>query len=130
EINYGIGFSLGYKSFDLSMFFQGLANESFWINTSATAPFNRYVYGGESYSSTTILQNQVLKSYSESFWSEEHRDLYATWPRLSIIPMENNTQTSTWFMRDGTFLRLKQAELGYTIPQKLANRWFMKKLRV
>lgn len=108
EIVYGFGFSLGVKGFDLSAFFQGLANESFWIDPVATAPFNN--------------ETQILKAYADSHWSEEKRDIYALWPRLSSHAMNNNTQRSTWFMRDGSFLRLKQLELGYTLPKKLQDR--------
>ena len=39
-------------------------------------------------------------------------------------------QRSTWWLNDGTFLRLKQAELGYSLPQKLAERLHMRTLRV
>ena len=105
EIVYGFGFSAGYKNFDVSAFFQGLANESFWIDPVATSPFQN--------------ETQVLKAYSDSYWSEDHRNIYALWPRLSSTISGNNTQTSTWFMRDGSFLRLKQVEVGYTIPKKL-----------
>lgn len=108
EITYGFGFSLGIRSFDFSAFFQGLANESFWIDPVATSPF-----AGET---------QLLKAYSESYWSEDRRDVHALWPRLSSTVNANNTQTSTWFMRDGSFLRLKQIEFGYTLPKKLQNR--------
>lgn len=130
EINYGFGFSLGYKKLDLSIFFQGLANESFFLNTSATAPFRRYTYSGESVSGNTVLENQVLKSYADSYWSENNRDIYALWPRLSTTAIENNDRTSTWFMRDGEFLRLKQLELGFNFSQEFLQRLKMRKLRV
>lgn len=104
EIVYGFGFSIGYKNLDFSTFFQGLANESFWIDPDATSPFNQ--------------QNQLLKAYADSHWSEEHQDVHALWPRLSPSTNWNNAQPSTWFMRDGTFLRLKQIELGYTLPKR------------
>ena len=39
-------------------------------------------------------------------------------PRLSTTSVANNKELSTWFMRDGSFLRLKLVELGYTVPQK------------
>lgn len=130
EINYGFGFSMGYGKVDLSIFFQGLANESFWLNTSATAPFRRYVYSGESVSGSQILENQVLKSYADSHWSEDDRDIYAIWPRLSTTAVENNDRTSTWFMRDGEFLRLKQLEFGFNFSQNFLERIHMKKLRV
>ncbi len=105
EMVYGFGFSLGYKAFDVSAFFQGSANSSFWINPVATSPF--------------VGENQLLKAYADSYWSEDNRNVYALWPRLSTEVSSNNTQTSTWFMRDGSFLRLKQVEIGYTLPERL-----------
>lgn len=126
EITYGFGFSVGYKRFDLSAFFQGLGRESFWINARATAPFVTYYYDNETLSGKP--QNQLLQAYADSHWSEENRNLYALWPRLSTtaIGNENNSQQSTWFMRNGAFIRLKQVEIGYTIRQ-----WaHMKSLRV
>jgi TonB-linked SusC/RagA family outer membrane protein len=111
EIVYGFGFSMGYKSFDLSAFFQGLARESFWIDANKTAPF--------------IGDTQLLKAYADSHWSEENQDIYALWPRLSTVSSlghNNNTQRSTWFMQNGAFLRVKQIELGYSVPEKLLNR--------
>ncbi|WNH10720.1 SusC/RagA family TonB-linked outer membrane protein [Thalassobellus suaedae] len=69
EIVYGFGFSFGYKNLDVSAFFQGLTNESFWIDPSAIAPFIPSG-GGE---------NQVLKVVSDSYWSESNRDVFAFW---------------------------------------------------
>ena len=108
EIVYGFGFSLGYRNLDISSFFQGLANESFWINVATTSPFNN--------------ETQLLKAYADSYWSEENRNIYAVWPRLSPTVNANNNQTSTWFMRDGSFIRLKQLELGYTLPEDFQKR--------
>lgn len=117
EIVYGFGFSSGYKGFDFSAFFQGLANESFWINTSPYDPINNP-------GSTVPFdhESQLLKAYADSHWSEDHRDVYALWPRLSPTVNENNAQTSTWFMRNGTFLRLKQVEIGYTLPESIIDK--------
>src|SRR5699024_1382105 len=58
--------------------------------------------------------------------------LYALWPRLSTtsIGNDNNSQRSTWFMRNGAFLRMKQLEIGYSLPQHLTERWYMKNLRI
>src|SRR5690606_4590005 len=80
-------------------------------DASATSPFK-----GET---------QVLKAYADSHWSEDHRDVFALWPRLSPTVNSNNAQGNTWFMQDGSFLRLKQVKLGYTLP----DRW-MQQLRV
>lgn len=122
EIVYGFGFSLGYKGIDFSAFFQGLGRESFWINYNATAPFRRFLYDGED--GSKVYENQLLKAYAEDHWSEENQDLYALWPRLSTsaVGNDNNSQRSTWFMRDGAFLRLKSVEIGYTFPRLLGTK--------
>ncbi|MDR1809861.1 MAG: TonB-dependent receptor [Prevotella sp.] len=124
EIVYGFGFSVGYKQFDLSAFFQGLARESFWISREATAPYMRYTYNDSEANSSTIYQNALLKAYADDHWSEENRNLYALWPRLSVseVGNSNNAPRSTWFMRDGAFLRLKSVELGYNFKNLLGTR--------
>ena len=122
EIVYGFGFSMGYKHIDFSGFFQGLARESFWIDANATAPFVSYLYSGESNPRT--LENALIKAYADDHWSEDNRNMYALWPRLSTssIGNANNSQRSTWFMRDGSFLRLKSLEVGYTLPNKMTGK--------
>jgi len=116
EIVYGFGFSAGFKRFDLSCFFQGLARESFWIDGAATSPF---VNG----------QGALLKAYADNHWSEENRNIYALWPRLSTTVNVNNTQTSTWLMQNGAFLRLKSLEVGYTLPNNLTKKAHLSNVR-
>jgi len=117
EIVYGFGFSLGYKGFDLSSFFNGMARTSFFISPEQTSPF---------------INNSraLLKIYADSHWSEDNRNLYALWPRLSTANIANNSQTSTWFQRNGAFLRLKQVELGYSFSSKVTEKISLQKLRV
>jgi len=115
EIIYGFGLSTGFKGFDLSVFFQGSGRQSFWINAASTAPF--------------INEAQILKAYADSYWSEENQNVYALWPRLSPTLNSNNITTSTWFMRNGSFLRLKQMEFGYTVPKKITEKIKMSNLR-
>ncbi len=114
EIVYGVGISMGYKSFDFSCFFQGLARESFWISPYWTAPFLDVDGTG-----SVTSNNQLIEAYADSYWSEENRDVNALWPRLSTYVINNNNRTSTQFMRDGSFLRLKQLEIGYSLPRSL-----------
>ncbi len=129
EIVYGFGLSAGYKGWDLSFFFQGLARESFWIDSFATSPFINYHPSSGDTDPGKLVNNALLKDYAESHWSEDNRDLYALWPRLSETVNTNNTQTSSWFMRDGSFIRLKSLEFGYTIPAKLISKVKMTNLR-
>lgn len=117
EIVYGFGLSGGHNNFDLSFFFQGLGRESFWIDPEATAPF-------------IDQQKALLKVYADNHWSETNRDLYALWPRLSETIIENNVQHSTWFMRNGSFLRLKSLEFGYTLPREITSSAKISNLRL
>lgn len=116
EIVYGFGFSLGYKNFDLSAFFQGDARTSFQISPANITPF--------------VNQNGLLNVISEDHWSENDRNPYAFWPRLNNVFSENNDQSSSWWLRDGSFMRLKSAELGFTIPPKSLKRYGLTNCRI
>lgn len=126
EIIYGFGVSLGHKGFDFSVFFQGLGRESFWIDATSAYSTKYNKYGTAPF----VNNGQLLKAYSDSHWSEDNRDIYALYPRYSAYENYNNTQVSTWWMRDGSFVRLKQMEFGYTLPQKLTNKIHIDNLRV
>ncbi|WP_156032920.1 TonB-dependent receptor [Prevotella sp. 10(H)] len=114
EIIYGFGGTVGYKDFDLSFFFQGSARSSFFIDPGAISPFVQNTESGE--------QNGLLRAIADDHWSEDNRNLYAFWPRLSLDGVGNNNQTSTWWMRNGSFLRLKTLEVGYTMPEKFVRK--------
>jgi len=116
EITYGMGLSAGYKNLDVSCFFQGSANSSFWVNPYDTAPF--------------VGERQLIKAWADDYWSETNRNEYAKWPRLSNTYVQNNNQTNTWFMQDGSFLRLKQVEIGYKMPEDLVSKLKMEKIRL
>lgn len=120
EIIYGFDGTVGYKGFDLSAFFQGSARSSFFINSDKIAPF---VFSNGN-------QNGLLSVIKDSYWSEENRDIYAFWPRLSQTPVANNNKTSTWWMRNGSFLRLKSVELGYSLTKNTAKKLGLSSLRM
>ena len=108
EIIYGFGLSSTYKNFDLSFFFQGSARSSFFIDAYRTSPFIDT-------SGSAIGNNALLNAWANDHWSENDRNLYAAWPRLSDQLIDNNNRNSTWWLRDGGFLRLKSLEIGYSI---------------
>ncbi|MDR0393538.1 MAG: TonB-dependent receptor [Tannerella sp.] len=115
KIQYGFGLSTGYKDFDFSFFFQGNSMVSFFINpgvsgTEGIAPF--------------VARRNALKIVADDYWSETNPNVYAFWPRLSTLPISNNTTQSSWWLRDASFMRLKQVELGYTLKgwQKIGMR--------
>jgi TonB-linked SusC/RagA family outer membrane protein len=134
EITYGFGVSGGYKGFDLSVFFQGNARVTFFLEPNKIAPFVDGLSGddkdrlGIDRSITAV--NNLLSVIADDHWSEGNRDLYAFWPRLSPNILDNNTQRSTWWMHNASFMRLKTVELGYTLPAKLSKKLKMQMLRV
>jgi len=125
ETVYGFGVSLGYKGFDLSCFFQGATDVSFFINSQATNPFMAIGISGISGNNT----NGMMQAVADSHWSESNRDIYAQFPRLSTTNIQNNNRNSTWWLRDGSYLRLKSLELGYSLPDKVVRRANMGKVR-
>lgn len=131
ELNYGFGFTFGYGAFDISAFFQGSGRSSIFISPGAIAPFITEHYGyGDGSVSPTMDQHGLLQVIADNHWSENNRDLYAFWPRLSYSYQGNNMPTSTWWMRNGAFLRLKTVELGYTLPARGLKRYGLSQLRI
>ncbi|WP_281336746.1 SusC/RagA family TonB-linked outer membrane protein [Flavobacterium eburneipallidum] len=120
KIVFGFGGTVGYKKFDFSIFFQGSAQSSFFINPGNIAPF---VLNGS-------YQNGLLDVIAKDHWSEDNRDSYAFFPRLSDTFVENNNRVSTWWMRDGSFLRLKTIEAGYNVPEKTISKLGISALRI
>ena len=127
EITYGFGATAQYKGWDVNIFFQGVARTSFFLNgSSIRTPFssgnleraaiNEDVYGNVWMSTNTPEQNANV-----------------TYPRLSMgsggAGASNNAQASTWWLRDGSFLRLKSLEIGYSLPKTLLQKTFIKSLR-
>jgi TonB-linked SusC/RagA family outer membrane protein len=116
EIQYGFGLSLGYKKLDFSFFFQGNARVSFFIDASKSSGI-----------APLADRRNALAIVARDYWTETKPNVHAFWPRLSTQPIDNNTPawtidnlenapTSSWWLRDGSFLRLKTVELGYTLP--------------
>lgn len=127
EITYGFGGTAQYKNWDFNIFFQGVARTSFFLNgSSIRTPFssgnmeraaiNEDIYGNVWMSTNTPEQNANV-----------------TYPRLSMgsggAGASNNSQASTWWLRDGSFLRLKSVEIGYSLPKSLLQKSFIKSLR-
>jgi TonB-linked SusC/RagA family outer membrane protein len=101
RITYGFTPTLAYKGFDLSLFFQGTALVSLWIQGFQTVPFNNN-------------DANTDYEYFDDHWTPQTPD--ATYPRANSSPYANNTAGSDfWYMNTG-FLRLKTATLGYTLP--------------
>ena len=102
---YGFGFSARWKSFDFSAFFQGSTNVSNMIQGDMLIPGS----GGGG------LGN--IYANCDDRWdpSDPYRQVF--WPRLSTNKSSNNMQYSTWWLKDVSYLRLKNVELSYTFQK-------------
>lgn len=101
EIVYGFGPSFRWKSLDFSFFFQGVAKTSFMMKD--LQPFG-----------TGSSNKNVQTFIAEDRWSPDNQNILAKYPRLTIESSPNNSEASTYWLRDGAFLKLKNAEVGYT----------------
>lgn len=104
ELVYGFGASANYKHFDASFFFQGQGRCSLLMS-------NMHPFCDKGVSGFGMTQ-----WIADDHWSPSNLD--ASYPRLSYDWNQNNVKTSTFWMRNGSFLRLKTVELGYTF------KWF------
>jgi TonB-linked SusC/RagA family outer membrane protein len=127
EVNYGFGLSSGYKGLDVSFFFSGVDRTSFFINPTTANSDNSK---GIAPFGSIGAPNNVLQAWADNYWSEDNKNVYATWPRLSINPMANNTVQSTYWLRNGSLFRLKQVELGYSLNKEFLQRYKFKSLRI
>lgn len=114
RIQYGLGLSLNYKKFDFSVFFNGSAKRRIMIN-SGYAPF---LSGGGDGSNVESLPRNLMLWIAENHWSADNPDPNAAYPRLGITSADinNNIQPSSYWVRNGNFIRFKTLEVGYTSP--------------
>ncbi len=108
-IVYGFGMSFGYANFDLSAFFQGSAVMDFMLFGGGWYPFMDGLNGN-------------LQIHGLNRWTPDNPSEDVLFPNLGFSGMTNNVQPSTWWQRDASFLRLRTAELGYTLPRKTTER--------
>ncbi|WP_299290318.1 TonB-dependent receptor [uncultured Mucilaginibacter sp.] len=103
QIIYGIEPRLTYKNFDLDLLFQGSGLSSIGLSSYYVFPFV------DSGSATELVY--------QNHWTPNNPN--ARYPVISGTPSPNNTQYSSWFLRNDSYIRLKSAELGYTFSNKL-----------
>ncbi len=108
RIQYGFGISVQWKNLDLSVFFNGSAKRN--IMLSGIYPF----------CANDTNDNNLMQWIADSHWTEGKDNSNVLYPRLGTLTtqIENNNQPSSWWMRDGSFLRFKTLEIGYRL------KWF------
>ena len=117
SLSYGFGFTVGYKKIDLSLFFQGVSEVSIMANGSGingngngSNGVGVVPFAGMGQYTGNMLSNVTNR------WTVDNPSQNVDYPRLSIASLsDNNYQSSTWWLKEGGFCRLKQASLGYTL---------------
>ncbi len=112
EINYGFGVSASWKGIDLSVFFQGVGH------------ITRLIGGASFYGASENMwdKGQIFADVALNRWTVDNPDPNAIYPRHAVTKVANNQEASTYWQRDCSFIRLKNAEIGYTFPKS----WFAK----
>lgn len=116
---YGFGLSAQWKGFDFNLHFQGAGKSSFALYGSVAYPLSQQYWGN------------ILTDVVGNYWSlGTNEDPNAKYPRLTFGGNSNNYCTSTYWMRDGSYLRLKNLELGYTLPTQWTRSLYLNKVRI
>lgn len=100
RIQYGLGMNIDYKGFNFGVFFNGSAMRTIMI--SGITPFGQNDYN-------------VMQFIADDYFTMDKQNFDAAYPRLGLTDAQtaNNTQASTYWMRNGNFLRFKTLEIGY-----------------
>jgi len=111
--SYGFNLNLGYKGFDLGAIFQGAADFESYAEAELAQPFFNQ----------SALQSRWLDS-----WSPDNTD--ASMPRLYQTEGPSNASINSFWLLDRTYFRLKNLQLGYTLPATLMENSFLRSVRI
>ena len=117
---YGFGLSAEWKGFDINILFQGAGKSTFCIEGPTVYPFKNGDWGN-------ILTDMAN---SNRWILGENENPNAEYPRLSYGGNSNNYRPSTYWLRNGSYLRLKNLEIGYNIPKSLINKIHLNNVRL
>ncbi len=119
RLTYGLTYNLGYKGFDLNIFLQGVGKRTMMIRGESVEPFH-FNYG------MTMYQHQL------DYWTPQNPN--ARYPRLADNGTQSNANNyrrgSDMYLYDGAYLRLKNLQLGYTLPQPASMKLGLQQLRM
>jgi TonB-linked SusC/RagA family outer membrane protein len=129
---YGLGFTVQWKGFDFNLLFQGAGKSTFSIGGKCVYAFSEGQWGN------------VFKGMTDGRWISSDisgttatENVNASYPRLSYhdasvstAGYSNNSQNSTFWLRDGRYLRLKNLDFGYTLPKSLVVKFHLTNVRI
>ncbi|GHN02649.1 SusC/RagA family TonB-linked outer membrane protein [Cytophagales bacterium WSM2-2] len=115
KVTAGLNLTVNYKRFDLSVFFQGAYGQKI------LSVLNRDIEG-------FYRPFNVTERYFQNHWTGEGST--NQYPRASWNASGNNTQISTRFLEDGSYTRLKNIQIGYSVPKVITDRYRLSSVRI
>ncbi len=113
---FGFTYGLEYKGFDFSMMWQGVGKRNKWMRGESVEAFHNNNEG-------------PVMDFHQDRWTPNNPD--ATYPRLTMgAESANNAAKSDFWIQDAKYLRLKNAQIGYTFPQQWMKKLYVKNLRI
>lgn len=116
RLTFASNIGASYKGFDLSLLLQGVGKANGYVNGPGVLPFN---VGG--------ALGGTIREENKDRWSPENPN--AKYPRLAFGE-SNNEQASTFWLRDASYLRVKNVQIGYTLPADLTRKLHIDRFRV
>lgn len=125
ELTAGLDLNASYKGFDISMLFTAGAMS----DISLTGTYYNYNDDNTIFTKPFKAGSNAPVYLVENSWTPENTN--ASFPRLSInTPNTNNAYASTYWFRDGKYIRMKSAQIGYTIPKRLTGKISFDNIRI
>ena len=114
---YGLNLSASYKGFDFSALLQGVGGHERLIGSYMAYAF----YNG----------GNIQRWQAENMWTSENPNKWAEYPRLETYNMNHpSLQTSDYWLRNASFLRVKNVQIGYTLPKSFTQKIGIEQVRV
>ncbi|WP_161973340.1 TonB-dependent receptor [Arcticibacter tournemirensis] len=117
DFSYGLNLGLTFKDFDLSMFFYGVQGNKIWNQVKWWTDFYPSFNGAKSY--TALYDSWTPQNHNASAPIQEETNSFST-----------NAVPNSYFVESGSYLRLKNAQIGYSLPVKTLQRFGVSRLRV
>ena len=122
---YGMGISAQWKGLDVNLHFQGAGKSTFFIDGPSVYAFSSGTWGNIL---SDLVENRWIDSSISNNPATENPN--ASYPRLSYGGSGNNFRQSTYWLRNGSYLRLKTLEIVYSLPKSMVNKIHFNSMRL
>lgn len=116
RLTYGANLSLKWNNFDFSMLLQGVGDYDVYYNNQA-------------FRFTTVMGNSLIKDITDNAWTKEN-PYKSKYPILRNSANSKNNMASDAFIHNAAYLRCKNIQLGYTVPESISQKFFVKNLKI